>query len=119
MAGIEANEIEGLSSVELIARMYRGAIDFVTEARTTEDETERRQSLARAVSIVDVLQDHLDLDAGGEIATNLSDLYDFVRSRLLNAEGEAFESASAEAVGVLDRLVSGWDDLALQTSPAS
>lgn len=113
MTGTETSEIESMSAVELIARLYRGAIDFVVEARATEDPDRRREGVARAVSILDALQSHLDLEAGGEIAANLSDLYDFARDRLSSAPAEDFDRAAGEAIEVLRRLGSGWEELSL------
>lgn len=116
---IDEEEMESLSPVARIARLYQGAIGFVDEARGAPDESQRRYWIGRALSIVDALQSHLDLEAGGEIAGNLSDLYDFARGRLQAAVGDEFDRSAAEAVGVLELLGSGWEELAQQSSTAA
>lgn len=119
MIEIEVNENENDSAVGRIARLYRGAIGFAEAARESKDPAERLHWVARAVAILDALQSHLDREAGGEIAANLSDLYDFARGRLLEPEPGGFERCVAEASGVLEQLASAWEELALQTAAAS
>lgn len=118
MERISQTQLEGLTPVELIARLYRGAIDFIEAARSTDDAASRRQGLDRAISIVESLQDHLDHEAGGEIASNLDDLYEYVRLQLLGADGDAFEATTRDAAGLLERLASGWSELAEQSTSA-
>ena len=119
MNEIEVKESGDGSAVERIACLYRGAIGFTQAARETEDPAERLHWVARSVAILDALQSHLDLEAGGEIAANLSDLYDFARGRLLEPEPGGFERGAAEATDVLEQLASAWEELALQTAARS
>lgn len=119
MIEVGVNESGDDSAVGRIVRLYRGAIGFAQAARESEDPEERLHWVARSVAILDALQSHLDREAGGEIAGNLSDLYDFARSRLLAPEPGGFERAVAEATGVLEQLASAWEELALQTAAAS
>jgi len=115
---VEVREFGDDSAVGRIVRLYRGAIGFAQAARETDDPAERLHWVARAVAILDALQSHLDREVGGEIATNLSDLYDFARGRLLEPEPAGFERCAAEATGVLEQLASAWEELALQPSAA-
>ncbi len=119
MIEVEVNEHEDDSAVGRVVRLYRGAIGFALAARESEDPAERLHWVARSVAIVDALQSHLDREAGGEIAANLSDLYDFARGRLLDPEPAGFEQRVTEATGVLEQLVSAWEELAFQSAAAS
>jgi len=119
MIEIEVKESEADSAVERIVRLYRGAIGFVQAARETADPAERSHWVARSVAILDALQSHLDREAGGAIAANLSDLYDFARCRLLEPQPDGFERGAAEAAGVLEQLASAWEELARQAATAS
>ena len=119
MIEVEVNENADDSAVGRIVHLYRGAIGFAQAARESEDPAERLHWVARAVAILDALQSHLDREAGGEIAANLSDLYDFARGRLLDPEPAGFERRVAEATAVLEQLASAWEELALQSAAAS
>jgi flagellar protein FliS len=119
MIEVQVNESGEDSAVGRVVRLYHGAIGFAQAARESEDPEERLHWVARSVAILDALQSHLDREAGGEIAANLSDLYDFARSRLLEPEPGGFERRVAEATGVLEQLASAWEELALQPATAS
>ena len=49
------------------------------------ETSEKARLLNRTVSIVAELRGSLDMNAGGQIAANLSELYDYMTRRLLTA----------------------------------
>src|SRR5262245_34385073 len=81
-------EIQSRTPLELVVRLYDGALRFMTEAR---DATARRDVLARSravnrtLAILAELQGALDLESGGTIAASLDALYTYVASRLMDA----------------------------------
>ena len=108
-------DIETSSPVGLVNRLYEGLLRQTHEARTQMVEgrtADRARSLSKALAIVGELQNSLDHEQGGEIARNLSDLYDFVTSRLVTANVDNQIAAIDEAVGVLEPLADAWRELA-------
>ena len=67
--------------------------------------------IGKASSVVGELLSSLNMEAGGEIAENLSRLYDFVMDRLISANMKNDQKALDEAEKVLDLLRSAWKDL--------
>jgi flagellar protein FliS len=67
------------------------------------------QNIGSAIHIVGGLQGSLSKEAGGEIAENLSNLYDYMAHRLLVANSRNDESILDEVSGLMIELKMGWD----------
>jgi flagellar secretion chaperone FliS len=81
--GVAASDPHGL-----IVMLMDGALERIATARgcmQRGDVTEKARLLNRTVSIVAELRGSLDLSAGGQIAANLSELYDYMNRRLMVA----------------------------------
>ncbi|MFJ1298835.1 flagellar export chaperone FliS [Pseudomonadota bacterium AL_CKDN230030165-1A_HGKHYDSX7] len=89
----------------LITLLYNGARAAIAQARIHMEAgrtAERGQAISKAVRIVDEgLKLGLNMEAGGEIAANLSQLYDFIIRTLLKANLHS----DAEQLDVADRLL--------------
>jgi flagellar protein FliS len=75
------------------------------------------ESLAAAVSIIEALQGSLDMARGGQLADNLSDLYDYMLRRLAEA-GAGNPTPLAEVAGLLDTIREGWEAIAPEVEGA-
>ena len=74
----------------LIVMLMDGALERISTARgcmARGDTAEKARLINRAVSIIGELRNSLDLKAGGQIAANLGELYDYMGRRLLKATG--------------------------------
>jgi flagellar protein FliS len=72
----------------LIVMLMDGALERIARARGSIENgalQEKNDLLAAAVAIVDELRVSLDLKAGGPIAANLDDLYDYMCRQLVKA----------------------------------
>ena len=81
--GVAASDPHGL-----VVMLMDGALERIAMARGAmqrNDVTEKARLLNRTVSIVAELRGSLDLSAGGQIAANLSELYDYMNRRLMLA----------------------------------
>ncbi|MDQ8033144.1 flagellar export chaperone FliS [Bordetella genomosp. 1] len=89
----------------LITLLYDGARAAIGQARIYMEAgrtAERGQAISKAVRIVDEgLKLGLNMEAGGEIAANLSQLYDFIIRTLLRANLHA----DVEQLDIADRLL--------------
>ncbi|MGH7106540.1 MAG: flagellar export chaperone FliS [Acetobacteraceae bacterium] len=72
-------------------------------------ETRRRAGLLHSsVIFIAELRGTLDLQKGGSLAQNLSDLYDYMARRLIHANLNSDAGAVAEVQSLLGEIRSGW-----------
>ncbi len=68
----------------------------------------KAQLLHNCVRIIAELRGSLDLGRGGELAQNLSDLYEYMAHRLLRANVENDSSYVTEVVSLLNEIRGAW-----------
>lgn len=98
----------------LVAMLMGGALDRLTQARGhlhRQDMPQKLRGIGSAIAIVEHLRMTLDFAAGGEIAHNLSRLYDYMLRRMMQANAENDGSVLDEVMDLLRTLKSGWDEL--------
>jgi flagellar protein FliS len=108
--------VETASPVDLVVMLYRGAIRFLTEAEeamVARDIAAAHGCLLRSQEIVAELMGSLNLDAG-DIAVNLSRLYDYMQRRLIEANLRKDPAAAREVRGLLAELLVAWETIAAQ-----
>ena len=80
----------------------------------------KAEQISKALSIVEGLQMSLDPERGGQIATNLSDLYDYVARTLLQANLQNKAELLDEVASLLLEVKGAWDQItATQAQPAA
>lgn len=117
--GIAAATVE-TDPVKLIAMLLGGAIDRLAYARGAMLRKEREAKhhyLSSAMSIIEHLRLVLDRKAGGEIASNLGRLYDYMLGRLPAANLADDTAAVDEVIGLLREIKSGWDAMPKTARP--
>lgn len=95
----------------LIVMLMDGALERVATARgciERKDIAEKTRLLNRAVAIVGELRSSLDLNAGGQIANNLAELYDYMCRLLLKANAEGSVKLLDEVSKLLHEIRSAW-----------
>jgi len=100
--------------LELIRMLYEAGIDSVREARKhleARDVRARSHAVGRAVAIVGELEGSLDHRAGGDIARNLAELYQYIRQRLTEGNLRQADGPLAEAERLLETLLEGWKQI--------
>lgn len=96
----------------LIQILMQGALEKITLAKTymQRGETEFKNThISWAISIIDGLKMSLNQKEGGQIAKNLSDLYDYMSRQLSTANQENSEEILHEVIGLLNEIKSAWD----------
>lgn len=115
--------VEAASPEQLIVMLYEGAIGamYATKAAFTDGNLAARgAALSKAIAIIDEgLRGSLNLEAGGEIAQNLSNLYEYISNRLLYANLKAHEPSVDEALKLMTDLRQAWEAVSHNTKPAS
>lgn len=95
----------------LIVMLMDGALERIATARgcmQRGETAEKARLLNRTVSIVAELRGSLDMTAGGQIAANLSELYDYMSRRLMAALANNQAELLDEVSGLLNELRSAW-----------
>jgi len=98
----------------LVIMCYEGAISNLRLARE-KYEAREYEAKARAVQkfqdIVNELLCSLDFEKGGQIATNLRAIYDYMIRRILQADIEKEHGAFDEVLGMLEELKGAWEEI--------
>jgi len=73
------------------------------------DIANKGEIISQAMAIVGGLRSSLDMEAGGELAANLDDLYEYIERRLLLANLNNDVDIVVEVAELLSKIKSGWD----------
>lgn len=109
---------------QLISMLFQGALLAIANAKNgilRKDASAKGAAISKAIMIIDEgLNASLDKDAGGELAQNLSALYDYMSIRLLTANLKNDIVALDEVARLLADLKQPWDSIRqLITTPAA
>ncbi len=99
------------SKGRLIVMLYDGAIRFMNLAikeMEAGNYAAKGQYIAKAQDIINELNAVLDINAGGEIATNLRQLYCFMIRRLSEANIKRDPRLVQDVIDLMDELNQSW-----------
>ena len=112
--GVETGVVAA-SPHKLITMLFDGAIVAIMNAKQHMEAgsvAEKGQSISKAIMIVDSgLRESLNKEAGGEIATNLDSLYEYIANRLLEANLNNRMEYLEEAQQLLSDLKDAWETI--------
>lgn len=114
--------VDGADPHALVLTLFDATLQRLTAARTCIEsgETRRKASLLHsAVILVAELRGSLNLKDGGALAQNLSDLYEYMTRRLIQANLESDAHAVSEVQSLLGEIRSAWAAIGPQVRPAS
>lgn len=97
---------------KLVSLLFAGACQRIRLAQASlvqGDQARKGKAIGEACAILGHLNGSLDHQAGGEIAANLSSLYEYVMQRLTEANLHNDESALAESLNLIGEIQSAWD----------
>ena len=110
-------EIFTSDPVKLVITCYEGAIESLKLAKQEmkeEDYEKKGKAIIKAQNIIEELLCSLDFEKGGVIASNLSNLYNYMLRRILIGDVNKDMSAIDEVIGLLDELLSAWKSIHVQ-----
>ncbi len=96
----------------LIQMLLEGALDRIAVAKghmVRGNIAEKGRYISLVISIIDGLRISLDKSAGGEIAQNLDDLYEYMTRRLAEANLKNDVTILDEVARLLKEIKGGWD----------
>ncbi len=106
--------VAGADPHRLVLMLMDGALERLTIARGCIERCGRgdigrkAQLLSQCVSIIGELRGGLNLQQGGELARNLSDLYEYMTRQLLRANVDNNAGYIAEVQALLGEIRSAW-----------
>ena len=106
--------VAGADPHRLVLMLMDGALERLTvargciERRGRGDVGRKAQLLSQCVSMIGELRGSLNLQQGGELARNLSDLYEYMTRQLLRANVDNNAGYIAEVQGLLSEIRSAW-----------
>lgn len=96
----------------LIQMLMEGGLTRIAQARGAMERQQtalKGEFIGKAIGIIGGLREGLDLQKGGELAANLDSLYQYMLSRLLEANVKNDTMLLDEVAGLLRNVKSGWD----------
>jgi len=115
--------IEGATPHRLVSLLYQSVASEIAAARGAigrGDIGAKGRAISHAVRIVEEgLLAPLDVVAGGALALNLRDLYQYIVHRMTIANLKTDDAALAECARLVEMLRDGWDAIADQVDPAA
>jgi flagellar secretion chaperone FliS len=104
---------------ELVLMLYRGAIRFLSSAIEAIDAQNTAEAHTKLIKTQDIIADllgSLDHERGGDVARNLSALYDYMLRRLVEANVRKDTKPAREVQALLRELLPAWEAAVKQTS---
>jgi flagellar protein FliS len=102
----------------LIVMLMDGALERIAAARGLMSHGgnggEKAQLLQRAIAIIDELRDSLNMKAGGELSQNLDALYEYMCTRITQANASNKPEWLDEVSRLLNEIRSAWLQLPAQ-----
>jgi flagellar secretion chaperone FliS len=109
--GLETG-VTAASPHQLVMMLFEGVQESIAQARgamRSRNIAVKGRAIGRAVRIVEEgLRAALDLEAGGELALDLRELYAYIALRLTRANLENDEAALDECQRLIEPLASAW-----------
>lgn len=96
----------------LIQMLMEGGLTRIAQARGAMERQQtalKGELIGKAIGIIGGLRAGLDFQQGGELASNLDMLYEYMVSRLLEANAKNQAELLDEVSGLLRNVKSGWD----------
>ena len=115
LAAYKENTVTTQSGERLVVMLYDGAVKFLKLAQKAiedDDFKSKGNYIARAQAIINELNVSLDMETGGEIATNLRSLYLFMNRHLNQANLTCDSQKVQDVINLLEELNQSWKAIA-------
>ncbi|MBU3056662.1 flagellar export chaperone FliS [Pseudomonas indica] len=99
----------------LIQMLFEGGLARLAQAKGALERGQtslKGELIGKAIAIIGGLREGLDHQKGGEIAANLDSLYEYMVSRLVEANVNNDVALVDEVAGLLREVKTGWDGIA-------
>lgn len=114
-----STQVATASPHRLIQMLLDGALEKIRLARSFMQQGrlgEKAKHITWAISIIDGLRISLDKEAGGALAQNLEDLYDYMARRLIETNLRNDPMILDEVASLLGQIKEAWDAIGDQVN---
>ncbi|MBB61520.1 flagellar export chaperone FliS [Stutzerimonas balearica] len=111
--GVQAQVTEA-NPHRLIQLLMQGGLDRIYQAKGALEfgrVAEKGELIGKSIAIIGGLREALDHEVGGDLATNLDRLYDYMIRRLSEANRRNDVAPLEEVAGLLREIKSAWDQI--------
>lgn len=105
-------QVGDASPHRLIQMLMEGGLSRLAQAKGAMQhgqQAAKGELISKAIGIIGGLREGLNLEQGGELAANLDNLYEYMVSRLVEANIANDVQIIDEVAGLLRNVKSGWD----------
>lgn len=102
---------------QLIQMLMNGALQKLAISKGAierKDLAVKSENLTKSLSIVNALQEGLDMTVESEVVGNMYDLYDYVKRQIIEAMAENKLEAVDNCMMVMRSLKEGWDAIPVE-----
>ncbi|CAG9416656.1 flagellar export chaperone FliS [Providencia alcalifaciens] len=109
------SEIANATPYQLIQILFKGALSALKRGEIFMEQgniAEKGKEISKAIDIIDTgLKQSLNYEAGGELAENLANLYEYMTRQLLRANIENNVTYVQEVYQLLSDIASAWQQI--------
>lgn len=108
------SQVHDASPHRLIQMLMEGGLSRIAQAKGSMEREQFAQKgmlIAKAAAIIAGLREALNFEAGGELAQNYANLYDYMSRRLSDANRSNEAEILDEVSGLLRTIKEGWDGI--------
>lgn len=113
--------VEGATPHKMVSLLFAELLNQIANARgalARQDIPEKHRAINHSIRILEEgLSAALDMQAGGAIASNLKDLYDYIVQQLTLANLKNDDAKLNECAALVKTLSEGWDGIGDQVHP--
>ncbi|MCH1920589.1 flagellar export chaperone FliS [Shewanella sp. A3A] len=106
------SQIADASPHKITQMLFSGALERIAQSKIAMERRDIAQKgllIGKAIGIVQGLKSSLVMDAGGDIATNLANLYDYMVRRMTEANINNDPEALDDVATLLREIKEAWD----------
>lgn len=110
--------VTGADPHQLVQMLLEGALSKMATVKglMVRDDVKRKgEVIGQAISIVGGLRSSLDISAGGKMAENLDNIYEYIERRLVQANLSNDVAILDETISLLKEIKFAWEAIALES----
>jgi flagellar secretion chaperone FliS len=117
----QVNRVSGITDADphrLVLMLLEGALGKIATVKgliMRKDIARKGEVIGQAIAIIGGLKSSLNKEAGGEIAVNLDNLYEYIELQLIQANMKNDLMIIDEVVSLLHEIKTAWESIPLES----